>query len=132
MKPISLLTLLALTFSVTLLAHHSVTSQYNIDKTVTLRGTVTRTAWTNPHTLFWVDVHENNETATWEMELPPPKALQRQGIPQDFLKPGDQVTVDTWVAKDGSKFAHPLTVHLPGGRMMNFPRDLMWKERSEN
>jgi hypothetical protein len=32
-----------------LLAHHSAATAYDVDKKVTLRGTVTRVEWQNPH-----------------------------------------------------------------------------------
>lgn len=130
MRTTTYISLLALTACIVpLFAHHNVAEQYNIDTTITVQGTVTKTDWTNPHTRFWVDVRDNNNVANWEMELPPPNTLRRQGIAQDFLKPGDQVTVEMWVAKDGSKFSHPLTLHLPDGRTLQFPRDLLWRSR---
>jgi len=125
--------ILALGFSAYLLplfAHHSVEAQYDISKTVTIRGLVTKTEWTNPHTRFWVDAKNDDGTvANWEMELLPPNTLKRQGVKQDFVKPGDAVAVEVWTAKDGSKFGHTLTLTLADGQVMQFPRGLGWKLR---
>jgi hypothetical protein len=123
-------TLFALCFTACLLplfAHHSVEAQYDISKTVTIRGVVTKTEWTNPHTRFWVDVKNDDGTvSSWEMELLPPSTLKRQGVKQDFLKRGDAVAVEIWTAKDGSKFGHTLTLTFADGQVMPFPRGLGW------
>ena len=112
-------------FASVLLAHHSVPAQYDISKTITIRGVVTKTEWMNPHARFWVDANNDDGTVSaWEMELPPPNALKREeGGKLDFVKQGDQVTVTLWRAKDGSRLAHTLTLTVPEGRVMNFPRN---------
>src|SRR5262245_26100392 len=104
-------------------AHHSVESQYDVSKIVTIQGVVTKIEWTNPHARVSVDEKNADGTVSnWEMELPPPNALKLRGVLMDFVKQGDQVTVDLWRAKDGSRLAHALTVTLPDGRVLNFPR----------
>jgi diaminopimelate epimerase len=104
-------------------AHHSVESQYDVDRTLTIRGVVTKIEWTNPHARFWVDANNGDGTVSnWEMELPAPNALKYRNVRIDFVKQGDQVTVDLWRAKDGSRLAHALTVTTPDGRVLSFPR----------
>ncbi|MEO8097979.1 MAG: DUF6152 family protein [Acidobacteriota bacterium] len=111
-----------------LLAHHSVAAQYDIDKVITVRGVVTKTEWMNPHARFWVDAKNDDGTvANWEMELAPPNTLKRQGVTRDSFKQGDPVTVDVWRAKDGSRLGHALTLTLPGGQILQFPRGLGWR-----
>ena len=107
-----------------MLAHHSVSAQYDVSAAITIQGVVTKTDWTNPHARFWVDVkNEDGTVSTWQMELPAPNALRRENVKMDFVKQGDQVTVNLWRAKDGSRLAHTLTLIVPDGRVMNFPRD---------
>ena len=104
-------------------AHHSVPAQFDVDKTITIQGVVSRLEWTNPHARFWVDAKNSDGTVSnWEMELPPPNALKRERGTLDFVKQGDQVAVNLWRAKDGSRLAHTLTLTVPDGRVMNFPR----------
>jgi hypothetical protein len=103
-------------------AHHSVPGTFDISKAMTIRGAVTKIEWTNPHARFWVDARSDDGTVSnWELELPPPNALKR-GLGFDFIKPGDQVTVEVWRAKDGSRLANTLTLTGPDGRVFNFSR----------
>jgi hypothetical protein len=114
-----------LTFAVSVMpvaAHHSVPATFDITKEVTIRGAVTKIDWTNPHARFWVDAKNDDGTVSnWELELPPPNALKRS-LGLDFIKPGDQVTVELWRAKDGSRLANTLTVTFPDGRVFDFSR----------
>ncbi len=115
---------LGLTAALTpLLAHHSVPAEYDVNKTITIQGMVTRTEWTNPHAHFWVDArNDDGRAASWELELPSPNGLMKEGVKRDFVKQGDQVTLSLWRAKDGSRLAHVLSLTLPDGRIMEFPR----------
>ena len=82
-------------------AHHSFAAQYDADKPITLKGTVTRIEWTNPHFHFYVDVKDEKGVVTqWAFEGYPPNMLVRQGWKKDVsLKPGMVVTVQGWRAR---------------------------------
>jgi hypothetical protein len=98
-------------------AHHSFAAEYDASKPVTLKGTVTRVEWTNPHARFYVDVKEDNGTVTnWNLELASPNVLSRQGWTRNSLKFGDLITVEGSMAKDGAKMANAKTVVLADGR----------------
>jgi hypothetical protein len=108
---------------VPLSAHHSVAAAYDINRVVTLKGVVTEVTWLNPHGTFSVNVKDaDGNTVNWTVELPPPNNLVRRGWKRDDLKQGDQVSVDLWLAKDGSRLGHALTVIFPDGRTMDFGR----------
>ena len=103
-------------------AHHSVPATFDVSKEIKIRGIVAKIEWVNPHARFWVDVRSDDGTVSnWELELPPPNALKRE-LGLDFIKPGDQVTVDLWPAKDGARLANTLTLTVPHGRVFNFSR----------
>jgi hypothetical protein len=51
-------------FASVLLAHHSVPGQYDISKTITIRGVFTKTEWMNPHARFWVDANNDDGTVS--------------------------------------------------------------------
>ena len=119
-----LILLAAASTAVPLLAHNSVSAKFDKSTTLTLRGVVSRIEWMNPHARFWLDTTEDNGPTTWEFELPAPNALVRyQGFQRDFIKVGDQITVMLWRAKDGSRVAHALSLTLPSGQTIEFPRE---------
>jgi len=100
-----------------LLAHHSFAAEYDVKKPVTLKGTVTKVEWTNPHARFYIDVKDESGNVTnWNLELASPNVLVRNGWSRHTLKEGDQVTVEGAQAKDGSQMANARTVTLADGR----------------
>jgi Family of unknown function (DUF6152) len=126
MKLRTAVAIFVLTFAASVMpvaAHHSVQETFDVSKEITIRGAVTKIEWANPHARFWVDARNDDGTVSnWELELPPPTVLKRRfGL--GFIKPGDQVTVDLWRAKDGSLLANTLTLTVAGGGVFNFSRD---------
>ncbi len=92
--------------SVPLMAHHSFAAEYDSRKTITIHGVVQKVAWMNPHAYVWVDVKdENGQITTYAFESLSPNALMRGGWTRNSLKPGDEVTVDGYLAKDGQRLA---------------------------
>jgi len=99
------------------LAHHSFAAEYDSNKPITLKGSVTKMEWQNPHARFYVDVtDEAGKVTNWELELGSPNGLMRRGWTRNSLKPGDTVTVEGYLAKDGSKLANARNVTLGDGR----------------
>lgn len=83
-------------------AHHG-TAGYDMDKVVTLTGTVTAFEWFNPHAVIEMDVKsENGEVRHWLLELASPIHMTRIGWNKNSMKPGDQITADTHPAKNGA------------------------------
>jgi hypothetical protein len=98
-------------------AHHSFAAEYDATKPIKLSGTVTKLEWTNPHARFYLDVKDPSGNVTnWEFELGGPNGLLRRGWTRNSLKPGDMVTVDGYLAKDGSHLVNARTVNLSDGR----------------
>jgi hypothetical protein len=99
------------------MAHHSFSAEFDGSKLIELKGVVTKIEWTNPHVYFYLDVKdEKGASVNWGCETTGPGALHRQGWTRDSLKVGDQVIVDGYPAKDGSKLADARRVTLPDGR----------------
>ena len=103
-------------------AHHSFPAQYDETQPVELMGTVTRVEWTNPHIFIYIDVadEESGEVVNWALEMGGPNSLLRLGWKRDSLKPGDEISVEGSLARDGSPLANAETIIMTatGQRML--------------
>ena len=98
-------------------AHHSFAAQYDRNKPVTLHGVVTKLEWTNPHIYLYVDVKESTGKVTkWAVEGGAPGNLYRAGWRKDSVSVGAAVTIEGFLARDGSKLANLRTLTLGDGR----------------
>ena len=83
-------------------AHHSFAAEYDSNRPITIKGTVQKLAWVNPHAYLFVDVKDDAGKVTmWAFETLSPNALARQGWNKNSLKPGEEITVEGFLAKDG-------------------------------
>ena len=97
-------------------AHHG-TSRYDLDKTITLSGTVTGFDWGNPHCLVHMDVKgDKGEIQHWTLELASPFTMSHVGWNKDSLRLGDELVVDTHPAKNGV----PLGISATSRNVMKF------------
>jgi hypothetical protein len=110
---------IALSHGASALAHHSFAAEFDAEKPVTLKGTVVKWEMINPHGWITIDVKEpNGKTAQWMIETSNPNGLMRLGWSKRSLKPGDEITVEAYRAKDGSNTANAARVTLADGRKM--------------
>jgi Family of unknown function (DUF6152) len=111
----------ALLFSAApLIAHHSFAAEYDSTKPVTLKGTVIKFDWVNPHSRLYMEVkvEATSKTEQWELETGNVTTLQRRGWRRDTLKPGDSIVVTGYRAKDGSNLAAASTVSTADGKRL--------------
>ena len=99
-----------------LYAHHSFAAEFDATKQVTLSGAVTKLEWMNPHIWLYLDVKATDGVQSWQCEGGAPNTLTRNGWSKASLKSGDQVTIEGYMAKDGSKTCNMRAVKLPDGR----------------
>ena len=104
------------------LAHHSATAEFDSSKTFTVKGTITKLEWFNPHVYMYADVtDENGKVTAYSFETGPPGNLRRAGVFKNMFNIGDVVTIDASVAKDGSKHLGLLkAVHFADGHTIVF------------
>jgi len=85
------------------LAHHSFASEFDATQPITLKGKVTRIAWTNPHVWIYLNVaDETGKLVNWGFEMGAPHQVQGRGWTREMLKPGDELVVVGSRARDGS------------------------------
>jgi hypothetical protein len=110
--------LLASLFATTCaLAHHSAVAEYDLDKPVSISGTIKRVEWQNPHIWYYLDVKEKDGSLSeWGVSGGAPGQLMRRGITKDVLKIGAVVSVEGFLARDGSKNMTGRRVTFPDGR----------------
>jgi len=98
-------------------AHHSFAAEFDAEKPVTLKGTVVKWEMMNPHGWITVDVTgPGGDKVRWMVETSNPNGLMRLGWTKNSLKPGDQITIEAYKAKDGSNTANAARVTLADGR----------------
>ncbi len=98
-------------------AHHSFAVHFVADKIVTVKGTVEEFSFRNPHGLLMLESKDANGVEQhWRIETNSPNILRRRGWSEDSIKPGDQVTVEGYPARDGSPSMRVYRVTFPDGR----------------
>ena len=112
----------ALLCALPLLAHHSFSAEFDANKTVTLRGMVSKVEWINPHIFIHVDVKDDSgKTTTWALQSLPPLFFRGSGLTKDVLLSNKQeVTFTANPAKDGSQAYGFLTkLSYPDGHVFS-------------
>jgi hypothetical protein len=100
-------------------AHHAFSAEFDATKPVYLTGKVTQMEWINPHSWLHIDVvNDDGTTSSWMIEAGPAGVLVRRGWTRDSIKPGTEVIVEGYQARDGSNRANGRDVTLPDGRRL--------------
>ncbi len=98
------------------LAHHAFSAEFDANKPVQLRGTVTKTEWINPHCWIHIDVQgPDGQVVSWAIELGAPNSLIRRGLNKYSVPMGTELLIDGFAAKNGSNTANARDITLPDG-----------------
>src|SRR5499427_7939889 len=100
-------------------AHHAFAAEFDANKPVKFRGTVTKMEWVNPHAWIHIDVKKpDGATEEWMIEAGTPNTLYRRGLTKQSLQAGMEVIVDGYQSKDGSLRANGRDLTLPNGQTL--------------
>jgi uncharacterized protein DUF6152 len=100
-------------------AHHAFAAEFDANKPVKFKGTVTKMLWVNPHSWIYIDVKKpDGKIERWMIEAGTPNTLLRRGFTKDSLSPGTEIVVDGYQSKDGSLRANGRDITLPNGQTL--------------
>jgi hypothetical protein len=103
----------------TVLAHHAFSAEFDANKPITLRGTVAKVEWINPHSWIHVDVkNPNGKVDHWMIEGGNPTVLLRRGFTKQSLPAGTEIIVEGYRAKGNPLRANGRDLTLPNGQKL--------------
>jgi hypothetical protein len=106
-------------------AHHAFAAEFDARQPITLRGTVTRVEWINPHTWIHIDVKDTDgNVVEWMIEGGTPNTLLRAGVDRKSLPAGTEIVVDGYRAKSGLNRANGRDITLADGRKLSLGSSL--------
>ena len=98
-------------------AHHSFAAEFDIEKPIELRGTLTRMDWVNPHGWLYIDVENADGTVTnWAIEAGGATQLLRRGLRRTDFPLGTEVIVNGYLARSGDPVVNGRSVTTLDGR----------------
>ena len=105
------------------LAHHSVPGTFNVEKTVAIKGTISKIDWINPHIYIYVDVKDRaGALTTFKVETLPTNHMRRAGVTKDEIwqdSRSGEVTVHMYPAHLNKNAGFLLRLTFPEGHFMH-------------
>jgi hypothetical protein len=96
--------LITLTTGVPASAHHSFSASYDTTQSVEVHGFITQVLLRNPHSWFMLNVKDDKgNVAEWAFEAGTPSGMIRNGYKPTVIKPGTEVTIKGYRARDASQ-----------------------------
>jgi hypothetical protein len=100
-------------------AHHAFSSEFDVTKPLTLKGTVVKWEMINPHSWFHIEVKDpDGNVVEWMIEGGSPNSLIRQGVTKNSIQIGMELTVEGYQAKDATNKAVGRNFVLPDGKRL--------------
>jgi hypothetical protein len=100
-------------------AHHAFAAEFDGEKPVKFKGTVTRMEWINPHAWIHIDVkRDDGKVTSWMIEAAAPNALLRRGWSKNSLPAGTEILVEGFQAEDGTNLANGSVITFTDGKKL--------------
>ena len=87
-------------------AHHALEAQFNTKEAIALKGAVKRVDWSNPHVRLYIEVKNESNAVTWEVDMGSPNMQLMAGWKIDTFRHGDLVRVEAYPARNGANVAY--------------------------
>ena len=111
---------LALAWTVPAVAHHGFAAEFDKDAPITLRGTLAKMEWINPHGWIYIDVKQpDGKVVTWAVETGSGNQLLRRGLRKTDFPIGSELIVDGYRARNGKATVNGSSVKFANGRNFN-------------
>lgn len=99
-------------------AHHSFAAEYDVKKPIEIHGTIVEVRMENPHSSFVLDAKDaTGKLQRWYFEAGTPSGMIRNGYRKDMVKPGAEVTIKGFAAKDADNRGMLRQLVLSDGRV---------------
>ena len=100
-------------------AHHAFAAEFDSNRPVSFKATVTKVEWVNPHVWIHVEVKgPDGKVEPWAIEGGTPNVLFRRGFTKQSLTAGTQIAIDGYRAKDGTRRANGRDLTFADGRKL--------------
>jgi hypothetical protein len=100
-------------------AHHAFAAEFDLKKSVSLHGKVTKMEWVNPHAWIHLDVTgPDGKVTSWMVEGGSPNILLRRGFTKNSLETGTEIVVEGYQAKNGENRANGANITFNDGKRL--------------
>ena len=100
-------------------AHHAFSSEFDANRPMKIKDTITKVEWTNPHVWLHIDTKTpDGQVEKWMIEGNGPGPLTRRGFTRDHIKPGTEVEVEGFMSKAVARRANGRVMKYPDGRTL--------------
>jgi hypothetical protein len=112
--PIAVLGFALMLWTGSVSAHHALIAEFDLKQSISLRGTLTKLEWVNPHGWIYLDVKgPDGKVQNWAIETGSPARMQNRGLKRTDFTPGMELIVLGYAARTGKNRA--------AGWMVTFP-----------
>ena len=101
------------------LAHHAFAAEFDVNRPLTLKGSLVKWDMVNPHSWFHLSVKgPDGKVVEWLVEGGSPNQLIRLGVTKTTIPIGTELTIEGYQAKDGTNKAVGRNFVLADGKRL--------------